>query len=323
MSSRRTLILLAALAVGMVAAVLLYVYISGIESRANENAKRVDVFYATADIKRGTPGEDAVKNGDIQQGPIPQNFKPATAITNTDEVNKKVALFDIPARSVILQNMFVDPSTTQISFRQRLKNPDHVAISIQADQMHAVGGFLVGGDEVNMFTMVANQTTSTGAAGDQNVTVNGQPVGQNATGGQTQGQGQGCTQRGPDQQCAFLFTKKARMLYQKVQILAVGQNAKLLPGESTASTSGSTSSGSSTQTQQQNSNASIFTINVPPEASMWIASAQETNGAMYMSLVAEDYKPHKINPVPDVVLETPGENENILTPYGKDGNTEK
>lgn len=314
----------------MVAAVLLYVYISGIEDRANQGARRVPVFYATSDIKRGTPGEDAVKNSDIQQGDIPQDFKPATAITNTDEVNKKVALFEIPARSVILQNMFVDPSDSQISFRQRLKNPDHVAISIQADQMHAVGGFLVGGDEVNMFVLVNESQSSnpsgsgsggTGAAagGGADVSVNGQPVGQNASGGGKTAAD--CGAKGPDGQCGFAWTKKARMLYQKVQILAVGQNAKLLPGESTSSTSGSSGS---TQNQSNNTgNNNILTLNVPPEASMWLASAQESMGGMYLSLVAETYKPHKINPVPDVVIETPGENENILTPYGPEGNTEK
>ncbi|MBI2704089.1 MAG: Flp pilus assembly protein CpaB [Actinobacteria bacterium] len=318
MSSRRTLILLAALAVGLVAAVLLYVYISGIENRAIEGARRVPVFYATADIKRGTPGEDAVKNTDIQQGQIPQNFKPATAITNTDEVNKKVALFDIPANTVILQNMFVDPSTTSISFRQRLKRPDQVAISIQSDQMRAVGGFLVGGDEVNMFTMVTTKaTTDTGGTGEGNQPAN-QPANQNTAQGTAQ-----CAQKDGFGQCAFAFTKKARMLYQKVQILAVGQNAQLLPGESTAS-SASGESGSSQQTQQKStSNNNIFTLNVPPEAAEWIASAQETNGALYLSLVAEDYKPFPVQPVPDIVVETPGEKADRLTPYGPEGNTEK
>ena len=44
MSSRRTLILLGAIAVGVIAALLLFNYVQGIEDRANNNAKRVDVY---------------------------------------------------------------------------------------------------------------------------------------------------------------------------------------------------------------------------------------------------------------------------------------
>lgn len=311
MSSRRTLILLAALAVGIVAAVLLYTYVKGIEDRANGQAKRVKVFYATNDIKRGTPGEDAVKNSDIQEGQIPQQFRPATAINSTDEVNKKVALFDIPANTVILQNMFVDPATTQISFRQRLRNPDHVAISFSADGVRAVGGFLVAGDDVNMMVF-QTQASDT-----------------NQAGGNAEAGGGGNAQRPGGTQGAATITKKARMLYQKVQLLAVGSNAKLLPGESTASQStasgSSSSSGSSGSSSSQNSNqsANVFTTNVPPEASLWIASAQEGGGGIYLSLVADDYKPRPITPIPDVITELPGENPDFLTPYGKEGNTDK
>jgi len=296
-SSRRTLILLAALAVGVVAAVLLYTYVKGIEDRANSQAKRVKVFYATNDIKRGTPGEDAVKNSDIQEGQIPQQFRPATAINSTDEVNKKVALFDIPANTVILQNMFVDPATTQISFRQRLRNPDHVAVSFQSDGANAVGGFLVAGDDVNMMVFQSQ-----------------------GPGESTEGGNQGQENRGTAVPGGF--TKKARMLYQKVQLLAVGTNAKLLPGESAASKTASSSEGEGGSSQQV---ANVFTTNVPPEASLWIASAQASGGGngIYLSLVAQEYKPRPVTPIPDVITELPGENPDFITPYGKEGNTEK
>ena len=48
---------------------------------------------------------------------IPQEFRPASAITTTDEIQKKVALFDIPQNTAIVQDMFVDPAQSQISFR--------------------------------------------------------------------------------------------------------------------------------------------------------------------------------------------------------------
>jgi pilus assembly protein CpaB len=264
-SSRRTLILVGAIVLGLVAALLLFNYVRGIEDRANNNAKRVDVYVAKTDIPRGTPGETAAADGSVGQSKIPQEFRPASAITTTDEIQKKVALFDIPQNTPIVQDMFVDQAQSQISFRERLKNPEHVAISVSTDQVKGVAGFLVPGDEVNL--MITGDT------------------------------GAGTTPLGPS----------ARYLYQKVQILAVGENVVLAPGETT-----------DTQTVSSNAGAGLLTFNVPPEAAQWIATAQEAGG-LYLSLVAEDYQPKELGPI-EAGDTLPGEDGGQLTPYGPTGN---
>ncbi len=271
MSSRRTLILIGAIVLGVIAALLLFNYVRGIEDRANDNARRVDVFVAKQDILRGTPGETAASDGAIDQAQIPQEFRPASAITTTDELQRKVALFDIPANSTIVQGMFVDPAQTQISFRARLRNPQHVAISISSDQVRGVGGFLVPGDEVNMmvFSEVEEASTSPTAA-------------------------------------SSAISQLGRYLYQKVQILAVGENTVLAPGE-TAPEDAATDSG-------------IITFNVPAVAAQWIAAAQQ-GGGVYMSLVGPDYIPEPL-PAPDPNGPLPGEDPAQLTPYGPTGNQE-
>lgn len=269
MNQRRTLILIGAIVVGVVAALLLFNYVKGIEDRANKNAARVDVFVAKGEVKRGTPGEDAVKSGAIGSAKIQQEFKPATAINSTDEITKKVALFDIAPGTVVVQGMFVDPAQTQISFRQRIKNPQHVAMTISVDQIQGVGGFLVPGDEVNM--MIFSQPD----------------------------QGEGATP---------LFSGgTARYLYQKVQILGVGGNALLAPGESVDETT--TATGTS----------GVLTFNVPPEAALWIATAQNSGG-VYLSLVGDEYKPKEIAPLDPNAATLPGEDPAQLTPYGPEGN---
>ncbi|HEY6532402.1 MAG TPA: Flp pilus assembly protein CpaB [Acidimicrobiales bacterium] len=268
MSSRRTLILVGAIALGLIAALLLFNYVSGIEDRANNNAKRVDVYVAKTDIPRGTPGETAASDGAVGTAQIPQEFRPASAITTTDEIQKKVALFDIPQNTPIVQDMFVDPAQTQISFRERLKNPDHVAITVSVDEVKGVAGFLVPGDEVNL--MVSPEA---------------------------EGEGGG-------------FSVSARYLYQKVQILAVGQSTLLSPGEQVQETSAG-------GTAPSTGNSGLITFNVPPEAAQWIASAQDSGG-LYMTLVAEDYVPKAL---PEITESStlPGESGQ-LTPYGPTGN---
>jgi pilus assembly protein CpaB len=273
LSSRRTLILIGAIVLGIVAALLLFNYVRGIEDRANDNARRVDVFTAQQDIPRGTPAETATSDGAISESQIPQEFRPASAITTPDEIARKVALFDIPANSVIVRGMFVDPAQTQISFRQRLRNPEHVAVTVSVDDVRGVAGFLVPGDEVNIMVFQDTEGGEQADAGDTAV-----------------------------------FNSVARYLYQKVQILAVGQSTLLAPGEQTDTAEGEAQTGSG-----------LITFNVPPLAAQYIATAQNSGG-MYLSLVADDYQPAPLPPLDPSFATLPGESGDQLTPYGPAGN---
>jgi hypothetical protein len=109
------------------------------------------------------------------------------------------------------------------------------------------------------------------------------------------------------------------MLYQKVQILAVGQNVKLEPGETTETNS---KSGSSTATSA-NQNSGLIILNVPPEAAMWIASFTAQGQGVYLALNAEGYTPTLVREVPPAPSLLPGEDPAILTPYGQNGNPEQ
>ena len=107
----------------------------------------------------------------------------------------------------------------------------------------------------------------------------------------------------------------ARYLYQKVNVLAIGSQTELSPGEqvSTSSSSGSTT--------QDTGNTGIITFNVTPVAAQWIASAQ-ASGSMYLSLVPEDYAPRELAPLDPAVTLLPGEDPAQLTPYGPAGASE-
>lgn len=278
MSSRRTVILLVAIVVGALAAFLLFNYVQGIEDRANEGAERVQAFVVSNEIPRGTPGETAAQAGDIEEKGIPRDTRPDTAITSLDEIERKVALFDIAPGTVIVQDMFVDPATTQISFRQRLKNSNHTAITINVDATRAVGGYLVPGDEINMMVFEERSADPDAVEGEAAPT--------------------------PGVGSPALLQKAARYLYQDVQVIAVGQNVLLEPGEQTDATA-------------QNQQASLITLNVPPKAAQWIASFDQD---FYLALTPEEYEPKAIAPLPEVVDALPGEDPALLTPYcGPDG----
>jgi Flp pilus assembly protein CpaB len=302
-SSRRTAILIGAIGVGIIAVFLIVRYVNGIQEKADQETAQVSVFVAVEDIPRGSDGGQMVNEKKIVQSTIPQKFRPATAIQSTDAIQKKVALFPISPGTVIVEGMFVDPSTTIISFRERLRNKNHVAITVQVDQIKGVGGFLVPGDEVNM--MIFQDNSKTKEALENPTTqkptylpdLNIRPVPAEAI-----------VRQGGAQW--IILPKTARYLYQKVQILAVGSNQLLSPGEA-SSTSGSSGSSSSTTTTQNNTG--LITFNVPPAAAQWIATGADTG--LYLSLTAKQYEPLPLPPMPIITDQLPGEEQGKLTPY--------
>ena len=279
MSSRRTLILIAAVVVGAIAAYALWAYIGGIEDEANDNAERVEIFKIVQDIPKGTFGDEAFAQGLIEEDVIAKEYRPATAITDPSQIEGLVAISDLPANQVVVSNQFVTQQDSLSTFSQLLKN-NEVAITISVDQIRGVANLLVPGDFVNMLV--------TGASA--------------AEGGAPGAEGQGG---------AELFPNPARFLYQKVQILAIGQERKLEPGETAATNADGTTAATSS--------SGLITFVVPADAAQRIASVEGTS--IYLTLVAKDYQPVALPPLPESEI-LPGEEGDRLTPYGPDGRPE-
>lgn len=303
MSSRRTAILIGAIAIGVVAVFLIYGYVKGIENAQSVDNAPVGVYVARETIPRGTEGSLAVSSGQIVAAEIPQKYRPATAIQSPDAVQKKVALFSIAPGTVIVEGMFVDPSVTQISFRERLKNKNHVAITISVDSVRGVGGFLVPGDEVNMMIMQDNSRVI--EAINSSDTEKKKPVWLGDFDVIKPVDAQNLVKVGGPQW--IFIDSTARYMYQKVQILAVGSNQLLTPGEQAADTS---------KAGNTQNNTGIITFNVPPEAAQWIASGQQKG--FYLSLVAREYTPQKLPPLPIFTDVLPGEDPGKYCPYYND-----
>lgn len=306
MSSRRTVILIGAIVIGVIAVLLIVRYVNDIESRVNADSAPATVFVARETIPRGTDGTVAVNSQQIVSAEIPQKYRPSTAIQSTDEVEQKVAVFNIAPNTVIVDGMFVDQSTVQISFRERLKNPNHVAISVQVDQVKAVGGFIVPGDEVNLMVFQNNDNVKqklVAEAGEGPVDL--PDLGDNVVAAPPP---ENIVRNGGAQW--VLMDKTARVLYQKVQVLAVGQNQLLAPGESTGDE----------ETTTGRNDTGLITFNVPPKAAQWIATWSQLEGSFYLSLVGKDYQPRPIQPLPVITDVLPGEDPTQLTPYFEDQN---
>lgn len=280
MSQRRTLILVAAIAIGALASFLVWNYVNGVQDEAFNNAEQVPVYLVKAPIPRGTSGLEAQSS--IVKENIPRKFKPSNAITSIEDISGKVAVSDLVPNQVVVSDMFVDASdpAARATFAERLTKigkDDQVAISIAVDQVHGVAGLIQPGDYVNI--MLAPRSGS--AEGEGTPSPTGSPT-----------------------------SLDARYLYQKAVVLAVGQNAVPQAGAAAAAAP------AEGEAAAPENNAGLITLMVPARAAQYIASIEPS--LIYLSLVARDYQPEAQTPL-DANEPLPAEDPSQLTPYGVDG----
>jgi len=281
------MILIAAIAVGCIAAFVVLKYVSGIEDRANQDAERVPVLVVRSDIPQGTPGDQAVEQGLIVEDEIAREFLPATRITDLDQISGKVALNAMAANQVLVDGMFVDPASAQLSAITTRLEENHVAYTISVDEVSGVAGLLVPGDLVDMFVTL-----------DDSENVDGE------------------TSEVAEQQ--GVFAGNARLLYHQVRILAIGSQTAPTAGEQAAA-EGAEGEAAAAPT----GGAGLLTLDLPLDAAQLIASLD--SGSIRLALTGPDYQATPVPRIDAADLEElPGETNNEtrfgqLTPYGPDG----
>jgi Flp pilus assembly protein CpaB len=149
MTPKRTVVVTVAVGVGLVAAVLSYVFLNDAQQRAYHNAKLVSAYVITKPVPRTLSGADAVNLGYISRRDIPAEFRPSTAVTNLTLIQGKQAIAPFSVGQVLVSSMFVSPAAVANAFSQQIK-PGFVAVTISVDQVHGVAGLPVPGDNVDL-----------------------------------------------------------------------------------------------------------------------------------------------------------------------------
>ncbi len=149
MPARRTLIICAAVVAGLFSAISAAAFLSGSDQRAYKGATLVKVFKVSKDVTKGFSGDDAISGEFVKSDEMPQEFRPATAVTDINSLRGKVAVTGLSANQVVVDGMFVDPRVAQVTAAQRIP-AGQVAVSVQVDEVRGVAGLLVPGDKVNI-----------------------------------------------------------------------------------------------------------------------------------------------------------------------------
>jgi Flp pilus assembly protein CpaB len=299
-SSRRTIILVAAIVVAALATYVLLNYVRGVEDNAKQNPTQV--YAISEEIKRGSAGAE-VKSTHITKKVIPGEYRPDTVVTDLNELDGKVAIIDLKPNQILVQGMFVESERANTSFKDKITG-DNVAVALSFDTVRAVGGYIKPGDEVNLLMVDPVQATSSGTTATSTPST---PATQQ-TGGKaavTQARQQGLN-----------YENDVRYFYQKVRILAIGADVLRSPGETANSTAAANANATEGPGQ-----AGVIVFLVPPSVAQRLLAADA--GSLYMTLPSETWKPVPVAPIPvddfDKASPLPGEDANVLTPYGPKG----
>jgi Flp pilus assembly protein CpaB len=256
-NSRRTVIIVAALVLAALAFFGNVYYLDGAQQRAYKNAKLVDVWVVKKSIPKGLDGSDAIAQNYVQLGEIPQQYRPGSAIGkgDIDQIKGNVAINTLSPGQILVGGQFVSPTVAQVTFAQRVP-AGQVAISVSVDQVHGVAGLLMPGDKVDMLVTGKEDPKDPTSCG----WVNPSPTQSNSSG---------------------LTVPCAQVLYQNVNILAIGNSAAPQVGDTTATTAASSA------------NSGLITFSVPLAAAQHIAvvSGDGGNTAIYLALVPADSQP--------------------------------
>ena len=166
MSNRRTLMAAAAIVLALVAGIGVYMYASGADKRAQENASFVDAYVANADIAKGTTGAEVAAGRARQQGEGREGLGAAVGRSPTsNDLDGKVqsagpitrSSSSPPARSCRRRTASAARSPT------RSQSNNLVAVTVTVDADRGVANQIAPGDHVDIATNAADGRRHGGA----------------------------------------------------------------------------------------------------------------------------------------------------------------
>jgi pilus assembly protein CpaB len=159
----KTIAVVLALLLAIVATVAIFMYVRGIEERAYEDAELVEVFVAQGPIEAGTSASDAGDAGLITRDTAPRGNVPVGAITDLGQIDGLVALERILTGEIVLRERWGSVEDAAVDF----EIPEGFeAIAVEVGIPPGVAGYIRAGDRVSLIATVdAPGPTTTEADG--------------------------------------------------------------------------------------------------------------------------------------------------------------
>jgi pilus assembly protein CpaB len=143
----------AAIVLALVAGIGVYMYASGADKRAQENASFVDAYVANADIAKGTTADELVQAGLITQEKVAKASVPPGAVANLNDLAGTMTAGPISTKQFITSGSFVSVKDGGGGvFSNSIAANNLVAVTVTVDADHGVANQITPGDHVNMAT---------------------------------------------------------------------------------------------------------------------------------------------------------------------------
>jgi Flp pilus assembly protein CpaB len=149
MVPRRSLALVVAVALAVIASAAAYAGLHAAQERADKNAAAASVYVLKGVVPRDDSVAFAYAQGLIAKTQTPVQFVPAGAVTNLSSISDNVAQYELPPGEIVTNAMFVPQSTIHSIAAERVPTGD-VAVSVTTDLVHGVAGLIQPGDKTDI-----------------------------------------------------------------------------------------------------------------------------------------------------------------------------
>jgi pilus assembly protein CpaB len=159
---RRTALLVVAALVAALGTSLVFLYVRGVDARANERFEAVEVLTAVQAIEPGESLEAAQAAGKIEMGAVSQGQVLEGVLTSVGENGDKRALTRVYPGEQIVASKFGEPGQ-----QSSLPIEDgKMAMSVELTNPARVAGFVTPGSEVAIFVSAAPEEANGGPTAD-------------------------------------------------------------------------------------------------------------------------------------------------------------
>ncbi len=276
---RRALVLVVALLLGAVAAFAIYRFLTGVEADVLEGQEQITVFRAVQPLAEGTQGSFVLQSGATLYVESFEELEdlPTGAIQSAEELTSvltgRVAAGPIAGNSILTRDQWV-LATVQITPLAELIPEGKQAITISADQITGVNGFVEAGDRINVIvtldiefrlTALADQTPDFGIPVEPPPGEEDEPT---------------------DEEVATVTY--TRYVLQGLPVIAVGREIRTDEDAPVSITVDGEEAAAQGEAAVDTGNATVFTLEVTPEQAERLVFAQQA-GALYFTLVPIDF----------------------------------
>lgn len=145
----KLLIIVAALALGGVAAVMAANYLRGARTDIASESEVIGVLVAQEDLPRGLSAEELIAKKLVKVQDVPRRFVAADAVSSERLLENQVLAVPVSAGEQVTKARFQYPAQAGLAFSVPA---DYVAVTIEVDEVTGVNGMLKPGDQVVVFS---------------------------------------------------------------------------------------------------------------------------------------------------------------------------